>query len=61
MKAIILAGGYAKRLWPLTKETPKPLLDVGGKEIMTRIVEKIEDIEEIDEIAISTNAKFEEP
>ena len=60
MKAIILAGGYAKRLWPLTKETPKPLLDVGDKEIITRIIEKIENIDEIDKIVISTNAKFEE-
>lgn len=59
MKAIILAGGYAKRLWPLTKETPKPLLDIGGKEMITRIIEKIEKIEEIEEIAISTNEKFE--
>lgn len=58
MKAIILAGGYAKRLWPLTKETPKPLLVVGGKEIITRIIEKVELIEDITEIVISTNAKF---
>jgi glucose-1-phosphate thymidylyltransferase len=58
MKAVILAGGYAKRLWPLTKETPKPLLDVGGKEIITRLIEKIEKIDEIKEIVISTNAKF---
>ena len=35
MKSIILAGGFAKRLWPLTKETPKPLLKVGNKEIIT--------------------------
>ncbi|MBD3164202.1 NTP transferase domain-containing protein [Candidatus Woesearchaeota archaeon] len=59
MKAIILAGGYAKRLWPLTKDTPKPLLMVGNKEIITRIIEKLEDIKEIDELVISTNAKFE--
>ena len=60
MRTIILAGGYAKRLWPLTKENPKPLLQVGGKEIVTRIIEKIERIDEIKEIVISTNAKFEE-
>lgn len=60
MKAIILAGGYAKRLWPLTQDTPKPLLDIAGKEMITRIIEKIEQIEEIDEIVISTNAKFEQ-
>jgi glucose-1-phosphate thymidylyltransferase len=60
MKTIILAGGFAKRLWPLTKDTPKPLLDVGGKEIITRIIEKVEVIDEVDEIIISTNAKFED-
>lgn len=59
MKAIILAGGYAKRLWPLTQETPKPLLDVGGKSMITRIIEKIEQLDEIKEIVISTNSKFE--
>ncbi|MBR9700087.1 nucleotidyltransferase family protein [Candidatus Woesearchaeota archaeon] len=58
MKAIILAGGYAKRLWPLTKDTPKPLLKVGDKEIITRIIEKINLDPGIDEIIISTNAKF---
>ena len=60
MKAIILAGGYAKRLWPLTKETPKPLLDVGEEEIITRIIKKVEKINEVDEVVISTNAKFED-
>ena len=42
MKALILAGGYAKRLWPLTKNTPKPLLEVGGKKILDYILDKIE-------------------
>ncbi len=60
MKAIILAGGYAKRLFPLTKETPKPLLKVGDKEIISHIIEKIENINDIDELIISTNAKFED-
>lgn len=60
MRAIILAGGYAKRLWPLTKEIPKPLLKVGNKEIITRIIEKLDKINAIDDIIISTNARFEE-
>ncbi len=58
MKAIILAGGYAKRLWPLTKDTPKPLLEVGGKPIIDYIVEKIESLGEISSVIVSTNAKF---
>lgn len=61
MKAIILAGGYAKRLWPLTKYTPKPLLDINGKPMLDIIMEKLERVDEIDEIIVSTNAKFQQP
>lgn len=59
MKVIILAGGYAKRLWPLTKNKPKQLLSVGGRPMIEYIMEKIETQEEIDKIIISTNKKFE--
>lgn len=58
MKALILAAGYAIRLYPLTKERPKPLLPVGGKPIMGYIIEKLEKIDSIDEILIVTNHKF---
>ncbi len=34
MKAVILAGGYGKRLMPLTSKLPKPLLEVGGRPII---------------------------
>ncbi|GAI13954.1 unnamed protein product, partial [marine sediment metagenome] len=60
MKAIILAGGYAKRLWPLTKNKPKQLLSVGGKPMIEYIIKKLEVQEEIDKIMISTNEKFEQ-
>ena len=39
MQAIILAGGFGKRLAPLTSEVPKPLLPVGGKPILVRQIE----------------------
>lgn len=55
MKAIILAGGYATRLWPLTKERAKPLLLLNGKPLMTHIVDKIP--EDMD-IIVSTNKRF---
>ena len=60
MKAIILAGGYAKRLWPLTKNKPKQLLLVGGRPMIEYIMEKLEVQEDIDKIVISTNEKFED-
>lgn len=58
MKGLILAAGYATRLYPLTKNTPKPLLEVAGKTILDYIVEKMDKVEEIDEIVIVTNDKF---
>ncbi|MCK5282761.1 MAG: nucleotidyltransferase family protein [Nanoarchaeota archaeon] len=58
MKSIILAAGYATRLWPLTKDKPKPLLEVKGKPIVEHIIKKIEAISIIDEIFIVTNDKF---
>ncbi|EKD33047.1 MAG: hypothetical protein ACD_76C00099G0006 [uncultured bacterium] len=41
MHAIILAGGFATRLWPLTSNTPKPLLPIAGKPIISHIIDKI--------------------
>ena len=59
MKAIILAAGYATRLYPLTKDTPKPLLKVAGKPIIEHIISKLENIGTISRIYIVTNDKFE--
>lgn len=59
MRAIILAGGYAKRLWPLTKNRPKPLLPIGDHCIIDYIVSKVRQVEGLDEIIISTNKRFE--
>lgn len=58
MKAIVLAAGYATRLYPLTKDRPKPLLEVAGKTIMDHIMEKLENVEAIDEVLVVTNDKF---
>jgi glucose-1-phosphate thymidylyltransferase len=60
MKAVILAGGYAKRLWPLTKDKPKPLLRIAGRAIIEYVLKEIETTTDIDEIIISTNSKFED-
>lgn len=58
MKAIILAAGYATRLHPLTKDKPKPLLEVKGKLIIEHIIGKLEELDELQEIFIVTNNKF---
>jgi len=59
MEAIILAAGYATRLYPLTENTPKPLLKVAGKPIIEHIANKLEGIESVNKIFIVTNSKFE--
>jgi len=58
MKCIILAAGYATRLYPLTKNKPKPLLDVAGKPILEHILEKVSRVAAIDEVYIVTNDRF---
>jgi glucose-1-phosphate thymidylyltransferase len=58
MKALILAAGYATRLYPLTKLYPKPLLEVKGRPIINYIIDKLESVSDIDEIYIVTNSKF---
>lgn len=58
MKCILLAAGYATRLYPLTKDKPKALLTLGKKTILDRLMDKIEEIERIDEVFIITNHIF---
>ncbi len=55
MKAIVLAGGFATRLWPLTEKTAKPLLEVSGRPILSYILESLP--EEIP-VIVSTNSVF---
>jgi glucose-1-phosphate thymidylyltransferase len=57
MKAIILCGGDAKRLYPLTKDFPKPLLEIKGKTILDGILEKLKKTG-IEDIIIVSNDRF---
>ena len=58
MKSVILAAGYATRLGELTKNFPKPLLQIGQNTILGRILDDIDTIPEITEHIIVTNHKF---
>src|SRR5690554_1010306 len=60
MKCLILAAGYATRLYPLTEDTPKPLLEVAGKSILERLLDKISVIDKIDHVYVVTNSRFAE-
>jgi glucose-1-phosphate thymidylyltransferase len=58
MKVIILAAGYATRLYPLTLTQPKPLLPVAGKPMVEYVLDNLAPIGGIDRIYVVTNAKF---
>lgn len=58
MKCLILAAGYATRLYPLTENFPKPLLDVGGKTILDWLVNDIDTCGQVDEYVVISNHKF---
>ena len=58
MKTIVIAAGYATRLGELTKNFPKPLLQIGSSTILGRMLDDIDRIPEIDEHIIITNHKF---
>ena len=58
MKTIIIAAGYATRLYPLTENFPKPLLKIGDSTILDRMMVDIDAIPEVDEHIIVTNHRF---
>ena len=58
MKAIILAGGYATRLRPLTEDLSKCLLPIAGRPMVDWILDRIEEVDEIDAVHLVTNSRF---
>ena len=58
MKCLILAAGYATRLYPLTENFPKPLLKVQGKAILDWLIEDMDKSGAIDEYVVISNHKF---
>ena len=58
MKCLILAAGYATRLYPLTENFPKPLLEVQNKTILDWLIDDIDTLGAIDEYVVISNHKF---
>ena len=57
MDSIVLAGGFAKRMLPLTKNTPKQLLDVAGEPMLSHVLKSLEEISP-ERVIISVNSFF---
>jgi glucose-1-phosphate thymidylyltransferase len=57
MKAVVLAAGYATRLFPLTIDRPKALLEVGGKPMLDHVLERVAPMG-VDGVIVVTNARF---
>ena len=57
MNVIVLAAGYATRLYPLTQDFPKSLLEVGGRSILERLLEKVFELD-VDKITLVSNARY---
>ncbi|MFW6017644.1 MAG: sugar phosphate nucleotidyltransferase [Halapricum sp.] len=60
MDAIVLAGGFATRLWPITRNRPKMFLPIGETTVIDRIFRELEEDDRIEDVYVSTNEEFED-
>ncbi|OYT46749.1 glucose-1-phosphate thymidylyltransferase [Thermoplasmatales archaeon ex4484_6] len=60
MDAVLLAGGFARRMWPLTRDRPKHLLPVAGREMLSFTLDPLLEMDQVRRIYISTNEAFGE-
>ncbi|MBM3990445.1 MAG: hypothetical protein FJ298_05480 [Planctomycetes bacterium] len=58
VRAIFLAAGFATRLYPLTRDRAKPLLEVGGVPMLTRVLRQVERVAEVRDGVVLSNARF---
>jgi glucose-1-phosphate thymidylyltransferase len=58
MNAVILAAGYATRMYPLTRDFPKPLLEVRGRSILDHLVSQLDRLPQIGRIVLVSNHRF---
>ncbi len=61
MKVVILAAGYATRLYPVTRTKPKALLSVGGRTMLDHLMDRVDSVAEITETVLVTNELFYRP
>ena len=60
MKAYLLAAGFATRMYPLTRNVAKPLLEVGGAPILSHLLRRAESIPDLTEVVVVGNQRFAE-
>ncbi len=58
MKAVILAAGFGTRLYPLTKDMPKALLEIGDRTLLDHLMLKLDPISAIEEVIVVTSGRF---
>lgn len=58
MRAVILAAGYATRLYPVTRTKPKALLSVGGRTMLDHLMDRVDSVAAIEETVLVTNRLF---
>lgn len=58
MKAYLLAAGYATRMYPLTRDRPKPLLEVAGRPILAHILDRVRVLDGLSEVVVIANDRF---
>ena len=59
-QAVVLAGGYATRLWSVTRNRPKMLLPIGETTVIDRVLAELEADDRIEDVYVSTNERFAE-
>ncbi|MFB6168968.1 MAG: sugar phosphate nucleotidyltransferase [Haloferacaceae archaeon] len=60
MDAVVLAGGYATRLWPITRNRPKMFLPVGDETVIDSVFDDLERDDRVESVYVSTNERFAE-
>ena len=58
MKAYLLAAGYATRLYPLTKDLPKPLLEIGDRPLLSHILDRVLELDDLSAVTVIGNHRF---